>query len=361
MGTQAEFETTRSDPAPSGRVSAQRYAPRHNGRPTSVRPAPRHATEIKNRDKDPVTSFLGWFSIGLGIAEVLAPEAVARLIGIDEQRHRTLLRAYGVRELAAGLGILTRPKPTYWMWNRVIGDTIDMASLGRAMNAGDSDESRLRMAMLAVAGVTVLDIASSMRLTSEKSPAAGHDPGSFQVEDQSNGQKVLTATVTVNRPVEEVYAFWKDPRNYALFMDELESVNPTTGGLSHWKIKAPAGMSVEWDAEVVSDMPNEMIRWRSTDESSVDNTGTVRFRKAPGDRGTIVSLEVEYKPKAGPLGAGLGKVLSAIPKTQLANDLRRFKQLIEIGEVVESDATAGRGTPHPAQPSERHELEESRS
>lgn len=360
MGIQTDFETIRSNDRPSGSVQSRRQAPKSAPRPASVRPAPRHASEVKDRDKDKVTSFLGWFSIGLGLAEVFAPAAVARLVGVHERRHRTLLRAYGIRELAAGVGILTRPKPTYWMWNRVIGDSIDLATLRRAMDSRGSNESKLRLAMLAVAGVTVLDIASSMRLTSESSPAAGHDPGSFQVEDESDGQNVLTATITVNRPVEEVYAFWKDPRNYALFMDELESVHPTTGGRSHWKVKSPAGTSVEWDAEIVNDTPNEMIRWRATDESSIENTGTVRFRKAPGDRGTVVELEVEYKPKAGALGAGIMRIFSAIPKTQLANDLRKFKQIIEIGEVVQSDATAGPGTPHPAQPS-RNGMEASRS
>ena len=355
MGIQQDFERAPGSDMEQGRMP-QRSLPPRTGRRTPVKSAPRHASETKNPDKDPITSFLGWFSIGLGIAEVFAPEAVARLIGVDERRHRGLLRAYGVRELAAGVGILARPKPTYWMWNRVIGDTIDIASLGRAMNASDSDESKLRLAMLAVAGVTVLDIASSIRLTSESSPAAGHDSGSYQLLEESDGQRVLTATVTVNKPVEEVYAFWKDPRNYAQFMDEIESVNPTTGGNSRWKIKTPAGMSVEWDARIVTDTPNEMIRWRSTEESTVENTGTVRFKPAPMDRGTIVTLEVEYKPKAGALGSGIGKLFSAIPKTQLTNDLRRFKQLIEIGEVVQSDATAGPGMPHPAQPSERSEM-----
>ena len=137
------------------------------------------------------------------------------------------------------------------------------------------------------AGVTALDIVSSVRLTSEKSPAAGHDPGSFQVEEQNEGHAVLTAAVTVNRPREEVYAFWKDPRNYAEFMDHLDSVHPTTGGRSRWKVKSAPGISVEWDADIVVDTPNEMIRWRSTESSSVENTGTVRFRKAPAGRGTL--------------------------------------------------------------------------
>jgi len=335
-------------------------AARRAGTQRAVKGAPWHSSETKNGDKDRVTNFLGWFSIGLGLAEVLAPEAVARLIGVDEERNRRLLRAYGMRELAAGVGILARPKPTYWMWNRVIGDTVDIASMGKAMQAYDTDPAKLRMAMLAVAGITVLDIASSVRLTSEKSPAAGHDPGSFQLEDPEHGMSVLKATVTVNRPVEHVYAFWKDPRNYAEFMDQLESVHPTTGGRSRWKIKSPPGMTVEWDAEVVADTPHEMIRWRSTEESSIENTGTVRFRRAPGDRGTIVTFEAEYKPRAGALGAAIGKILAAIPKTQLQNDLRRFKQLIEVGEVLKSDATAVPALMHPAQPSAPRDMEATR-
>jgi uncharacterized membrane protein len=320
-----------------------------NGR---VRGAPRHSSDFVASEKDPVTNFLGWFSIGLGIAEIFAPGAIARLIGVDEREHTKLLRAYGVREIAAGVGILTRPKPTYWMWNRVVGDTIDLASLRRAMGDDKNDKSKLTMAALAVAGVTALDVVSSMRLTSEASPAAGHDAGSFAVETTDGDHLVLASTVTVNRPIEEVYAFWKDPRNYAQFMDHIDTVNPETSGRSRWKVTAPAGLSVEWEAEIVADTPNEMIRWQSTAASKVSNTGTVTFKTAPGNRGTIVKLEIEYLPKAGPIGASVGKIFSAIPKTQLSKDLRRFKQLIEVGEVVQSDATAGKGTPHPGQPSE---------
>ena len=320
-----------------------------------VKPAPWHSSDFVASDKDPVTNFLGWFSIGLGLAEVLAPQAVARWIGLDEDEHKTLLRAYGVRELAAGVGILTRPKPTYWMWNRVLGDAVDLGSLRNAMETRGNDRRKLKLAALAVAGVTALDIVSSMRLTSEASPAAGEDPGSYKTADTSTGN-VVAAVITVNKPVEEVYNFWKDPGNYAQFMAQMESVNPTTGGRSHWKVKAPAGLSVEWNAKVVQDIPNELIRWSSIDSENVDSTGTVRFRAAPGNRGTIVSLDVQYKPKGGPLGAKVGKLFSAIPKTQMQNDLRRFKQLVEVGEVVKSDATAVRGM-HPARPLSTKQME----
>jgi uncharacterized membrane protein len=314
-----------------------------------VRNAPRHYSETDPSEKDVVTNFLGWFSIGLGLAEVFAPRQVARLIGLPEDEHTSLLRFYGVRELAAGVGILTRPKPTYWMWNRVIGDTVDLVSLGRAMQSEEGDRSRLGLATLAVLGVTALDVASSVRLTSESNPAAGHDEGSFRLPEARDGRQQLQAVVTVNKPIGEVYAFWKDPANFARFMDQIDSVHVTSGGRSHWKAKAPAGLSVEWDAEVVTDRPNELLSWQSIDGSDIRNIGTVKFRKAAGGRGTEVELEMDYQPAGGAVGAKVAKMLEAIPKTQLKNDLRRFKQLMEIGEIVVSDATAVKGM-QPAQP-----------
>jgi uncharacterized membrane protein len=317
--------------------------------------APQHYTESRNKDKDPLTQALGWFSIGLGLAEVLAPRAVARVIGVDEDEHTTLLRVYGVRELAAGIGILTRPKPTYWMWNRVLGDSIDLATLGKAMRSPDTNKARLTAAMIAVAGVTALDVLSSVNLTSESSPAAGHDEGSFSMAESDEGE-VLSAVITVNKPIEEVYAFWKDPQNLPLFMDQLQAVRITSGRRSHWTAKGPPGMTVEWDAETITDVPNEMISWSSVDDAEVQNTGTVRFRRAAADRGTEVELEMEFKPKGGAIGGKIAKLFSMVPKTQMKNDLRRFKQMIELGEIVKSDSTAVKGM-HPAQPPRYTELE----
>lgn len=356
MGTELTRETERET------SRAPRKSPRRaqtNNRvasETSTKDAPEHYTETHGKEKDPLTQFLGWFSIGLGLAEVVAPQAVARLIGVDEDEHSTLLRAYGVRELAAGVGILTRPKPTYWMWNRVIGDAVDLASLGRAMRSPDTNKTKLTAATLAVLGVTALDILCSVSLTSESNPAAGHDEGSWTLPQPGDGMQQLTGVVTVNKPVEEVYAFWKDPQNLPQFMDSLESVRITSGRRSHWTAKGPAGLTVEWDAETISDNPNEMIMWSSVDESEVVNMGTVRFSPAVGGRGTEVSLEMEFKPKGGIVGEKIAKFFAAIPKTQLRNDLRRFKQLIELGEIVKSDSTAVKGM-QPAQPPQYSQLE----
>lgn len=322
-----------------------------------VKDAPRHYSESPGLQKDGMTSFLGWFSIGLGLAEVLAPKQVARLIGIEnDDDHTTLLRAYGMRELAAGIGILTRPKPTYWLWNRVIGDGIDLATLGKAMKNPENDRTRLTAATLAVLGVAALDILESVKMTSEKLPATGHDEGSFALPEPTRGTALASATVTVNRPVEEVYEFWKNPSNFSRFMGQIESVRVTSGGYTHWKAKAPAGLTVEWDAMTVEDVPNGRIAWSSVEGAEIHNTGSVTFRKAGGDRGTEVHLQMEFKPKGGVVGAKLAKFFAMVPKTQMQIDLRRFKQMIELGEIVHSDASIHRGM-HPARPSERAHTE----
>lgn len=348
MGTELYHDAELSD-LPGRQIRRQRVAA------PGVKGAPDHYSETQKTEKDPVTQALGWFSIALGAAELFAPSAVARLIGIDEDEHRALLRAYGIRELAAGVAIVSRPKPTYWMWNRVLGDMVDLGSLARAMRNPENDRLRLAGATLAVLGVTALDVVCSVQLTRETAPTTGHDDGSFMLPETTDGTQLLSAVITVNRPVEDVYAFWKNPANYPRFMSSLDSVQITGEGRSHWKVKAPIGLSVEWDAQVVNDVANEMIAWESLD-GDVRNSGTVRFRPATGNRGTEVELETQIKPKAGPVGAKIAKLFAAVPKTQMMNDLRRFKQLIEVGEIVKSDATAVPGM-HAARPPKYSEME----
>ncbi|MFN2637828.1 MAG: SRPBCC family protein [Gemmatimonadaceae bacterium] len=355
MGTELTPDAVETEGPPRKSRRKSQSLRKRSATEVSAKDAPTHYSETQRTEKDPLTQALGWFSVGLGVAELFAPQAVARLIGVDEEEHTTVFRAYGIREVAAGIGILTRPKPTYWMWNRVIGDAIDLASLGKAMRSADTNKTRLTTATIAVLGVTALDILCSLSLTSESNPAAGHDEGSFRLAESETGE-LLSAIITVNKPVEEVYAFWKDPQNFPAFMDQLESVRITSGRRSHWTAKGPAGLTVEWDAETITDTPNEMISWSSVDESDIQNTGTVRFRPATGNRGTEVELEMDFKPKGGAIGNKIARLFSAVPKTQMMNDLRRFKQVIELGEIVKSDASAVKGL-HPAQPPKYRELE----
>jgi uncharacterized membrane protein len=121
---------------------------------------------------------------------------------------------------------------------------------------------------------------------------------------------------------------------------------------SHWVAKAPAGQSVEWDAEITDEVENESISWHSVGDSEVYNAGTVRFRAAPGGRGTEVRVDLDYDPPFGKLGSKVAMIFREEPGQQVQDDLRHLKQVLELGEIVFSDASKERG-PHPAQPDGR--------
>jgi uncharacterized membrane protein len=290
---------------------------------------------------------LGWFSIGLGLAEVAMPRRLARIIGMDEDDDgtRNILFAYGLREIATGMAILASERPTGAVWARVGGDVLDLATLGRAMTEDDTDRGRLAAATAAVLGVAALDLFTGRRLTRD-----GEQASTMRGRTAADRGIRVSETVTVARPREEVYRFWRDLTNLPQFMEHLEAVQVLDDRRSHWRASAPAGSSVEWDAEIIEDQPNELISWRSIQDADVPNTGTVRFRVAPGNRGTEIHVTLRYDPPAGRLGAMVAKLFGEEPAEQVKSDLRRLKQVLETGEVVHSDASVHPGL-HPAQPS----------
>jgi len=286
---------------------------------------------------------LGAFSVGLGLAELLTPAGVAALIGVpNTRRTRSVLRALGARELLAGVGLLARPRSAGWLWARVLGDTLDLALLGERFSERRTKVGRLIAATAAVAGVTAIDTVSAARQT--RSPTLSRVLGPIHV----------LRTITINRPPEEIYAFWSDLRNLPRFMAHLESVE-LTGPTSRWRAKGPAGSAITWDAEVVLDRPGECIAWRSVEgTTTVPNRGVVRFTPAPGQRGTEVQVELKYEPPGGALGASFAKLFGEEPSQQIDGDLRRLKQVLETGEVLQSDASIHRGL-HPARPARNDE------
>ena len=153
----------------------------------------------------------------------------------------------------------------------------------------------------------------------------------------------VVKSVTINRPRHEVYAFWRALERLPEFMIHLESVTVTGDGRSHWVAKAPGG-SVEWEAEITEDRPGDLLSWQSVEGSSVPNGGSVRFADAPADRGTEVRVAIHYDPPGGAAGALVAKLFGEEPSQQLVDDLRRFKQVMETGEVVRSEGSpAGAG------------------
>lgn len=162
----------------------------------------------------------------------------------------------------------------------------------------------------------------------------------------------LKQALAINRSPEDLYQFWHDFQNLPRFMNHLVDVQITGDGRSHWKAKAPAGKTVEWDAEITEDQPNERIGWRSLPGADVDSTGVVRFERAPGGRGTVVKVEMSYSPPGGAVGANLAKLFGEEPEQQVWEDMHRFKALMETGEIVRSEGCLeGMGSKQrPAQP-----------
>jgi uncharacterized membrane protein len=155
---------------------------------------------------------------------------------------------------------------------------------------------------------------------------------------ESNGHEGIRVerSVTVNQPKKELYQMWRDFENLPRFMEHLESVtvDDAESGRSHWVAKGPLNRRVEWDSEVIEERENELLVWKSLPGSTVESMGRVDFLDAPGGRGTIVHVSMEYNPPAGSLGAAFAKLFGREPGHQVNTDLRRFKQIVEAGEVA---------------------------
>jgi uncharacterized protein YndB with AHSA1/START domain len=150
--------------------------------------------------------------------------------------------------------------------------------------------------------------------------------------------------ITVERPRPQVYAFWRNLTQLPQFMDHLASVQGDTEGVTHWRAKGPGG-SVEWDAELVEDKPNELISWRSLEGSDVRNSGAVRFFDA-GSSATEVAVDISYDPPMGRLGNLVASILGESPEQEIGSDLKRFKEIMESGQADIS------GSPAPTVPAD---------
>ncbi len=201
-------------------------------------------------------------------------------------------------------------------WASVIG--------GGAMVLAGLNQRSLRGAILAVAGGGLLYQGANQKSTLK------------QVEDVMGLDSAIRAekTVTINRSADELYRFWRNLENLPSFMQHLKSVTVQDERHSHWVANAPLGQDIEWDAEIVSDEPGHLIAWASAEDAIVPNSGFVRFQPASGDRGTEVKVVIEYEPPGGALTAAIAKLFGEEPEQQIGDELSRFKQLMETGEIA---------------------------
>jgi uncharacterized membrane protein len=138
-------------------------------------------------------------------------------------------------------------------------------------------------------------------------------------------------SVTISRPIAEVYRFWRNFENLPRFMRHLQSVTVREGGISHWVARAPAGTTVAWDARIINEIENKLIGWQSLEGSTISTAGSVNFDET--EHGTRVRIHLQYSPPGGKFGAAIAKIFREEPNLQIREDLRRFKALMEAGEI----------------------------
>lgn len=180
-----------------------------------------------------------------------------------------------------------------------------------------------------------------------------HDQGKSPEEDIAERGIHVAQAMLINKPAEELYRFWRNFENLPKFMRHVESVRQLDERRSHWVVRAhkvPGGR-VEWDAQITRDEPNELIAWRSEPGSGVETAGEIRFSKALGDRGTEVHVSMDYVPPAGRLGKWVAQLFGQNPSRLIREDLRNFKRLMEIGEILTIEGQphgtcAGQGKPY---------------
>lgn len=316
MATQGMTRETKSGPVPEKDVRAE---------PASRRGPLALLSRIPGRGRDSkLANFLGAFSVGLGLTEILAPRALAGLIGV---RPRPLLfRLLGLREIASGIGIFAQRKPAGALWSRVAGDVMDLSLLATALTSHDTRKGRCIFAATQVLGVTALD--------------------AFAAQRHGRTRRRVVKTIAVNRTPGECYAYWRQLENLPRFLRQLESVEVLDEVRSRWVAKGPGGRTVEWEAEIVRDEPGALISWQSVEGSAVKTRGVVQFNPRPGGRGTLVHVALTYDPPGGSLGALVAKLTVTSPEQQVKDNLRNFKQMIETGEVPTTEGQpSGRREP----------------
>jgi uncharacterized membrane protein len=266
---------------------------------------------LKQRRPEQLARGLGWFSVGLGIAQIVAPRVVARLTGVPVPS--LLMIACGVRELACGAGILTQDEPAPWIKARIAGDAVDLAALACGALLPGAGRYRIAINAAAVAGVTALDVYCGRELAAQgrRSPPR-HE----------------TSSIDIDRPPQELYRFWRDVANMPRVMPHLRSVKVIDATLSQWSASVEAGTHVTWESEIIDDVPNERIAWRSRDGAILFNAGSVQFASAPNG-GTRVRVELLYELPPGTLGVALARLLGRDPAQAIRADLAAFKAMME--------------------------------
>lgn len=317
------------------------------------------AGERQRRDSA-MTSGLAWCNIAVGLSQLVAPDALARLIGLRPSPHtRMALRAVGIREITTGYALLADSHSTPWLWSRLAGDAMDLSLLVAGVGRRADDRTRATRTAFAIASGAVVNVYAAARtgrsrrrhpITSSRPDFAGRvtmpvgpalapavEAKVLEAVDNVHVALVAVRTahhmVTVSRPAADLYAYWRDFENLPSFMRQLESVVCADGARSHWVMRAPGGSRHSCETEIVADVPGELIAWRtSLPDTIAHSAAIVHFLPTPSGRDTTVHLTLEYTPSAGALGEVVARLFGVEPSQQLETDLSAFKQLMEMEE-----------------------------
>lgn len=217
-------------------------------------------------------------------------------------------------------------------------------------NRSRNDAFTPGLATLGMVGVAAAATGAFLLSRSSKRPEIDTDAPHWTLDRKSQGRRsVLGKTLLIGRPRQELFAYWKDFTNFPRFMENVERVEDLGDGRSRWFIKAPAGSEVKLVNRITEVDEGDYISWQSEPESDIANSGKVRFEDAPGDRGTYVSLIVAYDPPGGTVGRLFAKLMQREPEVQARRDLRRFKQLMETGEISVNASPSARKSETPTE------------
>ncbi|CAH0496061.1 hypothetical protein NVSP9465_01089 [Novosphingobium sp. CECT 9465] len=204
-------------------------------------------------------------------------------------------------------------------------------------NHNHTQKGGVGLAAIAVTGALAVGVSLYMRSKHRSTGGSADDAPGFTARRSFGAYDVVGRSVTIARPRGELFAFWRHFANLPQFMENVERIQPVgSDGHNVWTMRAPAGQTVDIETVIAREEPGELIAWRSVDGSDIDTEGRVTFSDAPGSRGTRVSVRIAYKPPAGELGRVVAKLYGREPEIQARHDLRRFKMLMETGEIATS-------------------------
>jgi uncharacterized membrane protein len=221
------------------------------------------------------------------------------------------------------------------MWGRVAGDAKDHALLLTGLRRSNPARGRAMVSLALVAGITAADVLTALQLSREPSQTMRQRRSGRALFGRAMPQAdiYIDKSIVINKSPDECYKYWRNIENLPRFMRHVESIRRIDERRSHWIAKGPAASRLEWDSEITEDRPGEALSWRTLDGADVANAGSVRFEAAPGGRGTIVRVSMHYSPTGGAFSARLAKLLGNDPQAKVKEDLRRFKQVLETGEI----------------------------